>query len=199
MWIKDIVLTKKEQVSFSFCQNYSLGCRCVSRVKKSLYFILKIGCNCCSCTKPWNVLLFDWFFAPISSFLLKSSHCPGCTPFSVSAYSSQIGILFFWYTIEHVHLCLIASEKRGQPLLFSDIRLQWEPDVFSDDMKLKSMALTAHSRDAGINSFRLSMSGVWNRRLLTFYRPVPASSHTSCNWWQFTCRFHFPGAFVHHI
>lgn len=73
-----------------------------------------------------------------------------------------------------MHLCLIVShtEKRLQPLLFSDIRLQWEPDVFSVDMNLMSTALTAHSREAGINSFRLSVSEGGACSPLNLHQPV---------------------------
>lgn len=49
------------------------------------------------------------------------------------------------------------TQMRGQPLLLSDIRLQWQPDVISDDTKLMYMSLTACLRGTGIDSFRLSV------------------------------------------
>lgn len=74
---------------------------------------------------------------------------------------------FYDGAIYPVHLCLIAklchaakAHRRGNSHFSLVICLQWEPDVFGDDMKLMSMALSAHLRGAGINSFRLSMSGI---------------------------------------
>lgn len=64
MGIKDCVLTKKDQIFFSFTKAIVKMCS-LSRVKKSLYFILKIRC---SYTKPNDVVDH-----------LKNGHCPSCT------------------------------------------------------------------------------------------------------------------------
>lgn len=71
----------------------------------------------------------------------------GCYFFDVitSAFDCQLGS------------CKI-TQMRGQPLLLSDICLQWQPDVISDDTKLMYMSLTTCVRGTGIDSLRLSVS-----------------------------------------
>lgn len=112
--------------------------------EENFYFIQKMAIpNTLSLVTYFGA---DWrlAFAFVSQYMLDP------------AWHSGKGLQFSWNTI-CVCVWLPAgvmlqnhTKKRAQPLLLSDIRLQWEPDVISDDMKLMYMALMAYferSRD----------------------------------------------------
>lgn len=181
MWIQDCVLTKKEPVFFFFYPNYwqDVSVLVFLEWRKVCISFSKWDATTAVALNPRDAFYFlDLFVAMVSGFILKSKSLSFWIPIYRVVSASYVS----WYAITRVHLCLIASRghavkphwEEGQPLLFSDIRLQWKPDVFSDDMWLIYMALSTHCRAAELNSFRLSVSGIWKMRLFTFW-PAPAS------------------------
>ena len=68
-------------------------------------------------------------------------------------------------------VCLVAgsrtgnhTEQRGQPLLISDILLQWEPDVAGDDRTLMYTAPAPHSGGPGSTALDCQSPGTCSMR-----------------------------------
>lgn len=77
------------------------------------------------------------------------------------------------------------------------ICLQWDPDVFSDDMKLTYIALGAHLRGAGINCFgRVRDLKEERVHLLDLYQPL-VTHHANTD--TLIPPFRTPVAYVCHL